>query len=38
MQRVQIPIRPGGMLADVNENDLGTDQHIEVANFNPKFV
>jgi hypothetical protein len=33
MQRVQIPIRPGGMLADVNENDLGTDQHIEVANF-----
>jgi hypothetical protein len=33
MDRIRIPIRPGGMLADKNPNDLGIDQHENVTNF-----
>ena len=33
MQRIPVEIRPGGMLADVVSNKLGTHQHVEVKNL-----
>ena len=33
MDRVRVGIRPGGMVADVTENELGEHQHVEVVNL-----